>query len=829
MSCDGEEGDNKGTAVRRSGSRSDYLASTLQRVSYLQHAFEQHAIVSIADVAGNIVYANEKFCQISGYRREELMGQNHRIVKSDEHPPEFFQQLWTTIVNGEIWHGEIKNRAKDGSPYWVNATIVPILDDNGRPEQYIAVRTDVTENKLNEQHLQRQQMQIATINQAQSMFIYNPNPEIIFNALLPDMLQLTSSRFGLIAELFNDGLEGEQLLVYAVNDEQESPQRLPLSGLLQQVVAESGECAIIDNHLSIDEQAALPDCFPPLTNFLGLPIKSGGKRVGAIVLGNHPEGYDEESLTPIEPLINTCGYLFFALKRERERVAKEVELDRAKQAAEAANVAKSQFLATMSHELRTPLTTILGFSESLQQTPLTEQQREMLHNVYISGTSLLSLINDILDLSKIESGNFTIDLNPFNLQQLLKDVIAIFTVRAQQEQTQLRLQSDANHPAASWQLVSDGNRLRQVLINLVGNALKFSKGNEVTLSLRYSEIVDNRVEVAFKVIDTGIGMSPEVMARLFRPFEQADNSISRRFGGTGLGLYISQQLVKLMGGYIEVNSVVGEGSCFQFVLPMELYEPVVERSQGRMDELIPPRLQGRVLIVDDTPEIRLLLGGILTSIGVEFDSAEEGEQGFGKAMSGSYDMILMDMQMPVMDGIETTTMLRQLGNDTPIYALTANVMQSQRQQFLAAGCDGFLSKPIERRALFAALSEHLQPREQEGGESQSRRDEGGDDAAAAMLAEAGALFLNSLEDKLSAIKAAISANRWEEADKQVHTIKGGGGTFGYPRLTALARELEQQLRRERVSVKGVSSALAALCREGEAILAARCARVDPET
>ena len=373
-------------------------------------------------------------------------------------------------------------------------------------------------------------------------------------------------------------------------------------------------------------------------------------------------------------------------------------LKRQKEAAEAASEAKDNFLATMSHELRTPLTAILGNTELLLTTSLDIEQREMTTTIERSARNQLELVNDILDLSKIESGKFTIEPHPFDLQQMVDELLLL--VERQLEISEVELQSKLEYPFEHL-VVGDQQRIRQILLNLLSNAVKFTEQGRIVLTVSVIE-----QQLHFVVKDSGIGMSREVQQRLFRPFEQADQSISRRFGGTGLGLYISQSLAQLMGGRIEVESELGRGSTFSLILPYEAGEPRLLKSAVAEERVI-PQLVGNVLLAEDTPELQLLVKRILRKCGLEIVAVDDGRKAVDRVQQQPFDLILMDMQMPVMDGVEATRLLRSQGVEIPIIALTANVMAQHRQQFEEAGCSGFVAKPINKEVLYRKLAAYL--------------------------------------------------------------------------------------------------------------------------
>ena len=362
----------------------------------------------------------------------------------------------------------------------------------------------------------------------------------------------------------------------------------------------------------------------------------------------------------------------------------------------AASAAKSQFLAQMSHEIRTPMNAILGFARLLEDEPLTEDQEQMVRRINAAGRSLLSIINDILDFSKIEAGQLSLDRQPFNLAELLGHIGSLMGAVAEAKGLTLRLQDDA--PLAG-RLSGDALRIEQVLINLVGNALKFTERGGVTLRVKPVAITEASARLRFEIQDTGIGLSPDAVARLFVPFTQADSGITRRFGGTGLGLSISKRLVELMDGNIGVQSTFGAGSTFWFELPFDRL-PDEEKPESSAPQVKGPRLQGlRLLVVDDSPINLKLAERVLQREGAEVTLMSDGQQAVDglRAHPAGFDLVLMDIHMPVMDGLTATRAIREeLGLVTlPVIALTAGVLAEEKQNALDAGVNDFLPKPMD--------------------------------------------------------------------------------------------------------------------------------------
>ncbi|MCC9602759.1 PAS domain S-box protein [Stieleria sp. JC731] len=389
-----------------------------------------------------------------------------------------------------------------------------------------------------------------------------------------------------------------------------------------------------------------------------------------------------------------------------DRKLTELKLDEARRAAEEANVSKSAFLANMSHEIRTPMTAILGYTELAQSTGDARERDEHLSTIRRNGYYLLEIINDILDLSKIEAGKIEIARQRFEPASLVADVQSIMSVRAAENQLELEVQYDGLLPEV---IRTDPKRLKQILINLIGNAIKFTKQGGVTVTVRYIEGDEGYLE--FQVSDTGIGMTQKQQNLLFEPFTQGDARINRQFGGTGLGLAISQRLANILGGEINCESKIGEGSTFTFQvkappLPgVTMVSPIKETVQKRSEYSVANiRLEKRILVVDDRPDIRLLSKRILTKAGATVVEAVDGLDAIDRynesvQANKTIDCIILDMQMPRLDGYRTASRLRKMDFHGPIIAVTAEAMDGDSNRCIASGCDDYLSKPIDANKL----------------------------------------------------------------------------------------------------------------------------------
>ena len=448
------------------------------------------------------------------------------------------------------------------------------------------------------------------------------------------------------------------------------------------------------------------------------------------------------------------------------------------QNSEDSNKSKSELLAIVAHELRTPLTSLIGYNELMSKTKLSNNQ-ETISNLSISaGKILLHLINDVLDFSKIEENKMELEFNSFRLDDTCFNVFSLMQDIADRKDLDIECYCDKSITTG---VIGDQLRLQQIMTNLISNAIKFTDNGTIQLLANKVSEDETKIGIQFEIKDSGIGMAIETVSRLFKPFEQADNSISRRFGGTGLGLTVSRRLVDKMGGKLVAYSNINEGSTFSFILVFDKcsYKYIEDNSQKISDDFLIPHLSGRVLIAEDTPDLQILIKFLVGSTGASTTIVSNGQDAIDHILKEKYDLILMDMRMPVMNGIDATQYLRNAGYKIPIVALTANSTGEYRELMIDAGCTDILNKPINQKSLYATLSTFLI-------KSDIDHEETNHTLAEEMLE----IFIAELVKNIDIIAEAIESHDMAILKKTFHKIKGNAGSFGFIEISGLAARAE---------------------------------------
>jgi len=515
----------------------------LANLNAYQSALDEHSTIAVADQFGHIEFVNDRYCEISGYSREELIGQSYKSVQLDMHDPSYVQTMRDTINAGNSWRGEVCNRAKDGSLFWVDATVVPLPATQTKKPRFVSMLYDITERKRT-----------------------------------------------------------------------------------------------------------------------------------------------------------------------------ETELLAAREQAEAANRAKSSFLANMSHEIRTPLNGVIGVVGALSRTDLTHTQREMVDLIQSSGETLELLLSDILDVSKIEAGKFTLQPEPFDLRKTIEATAQVMGIRAEEKGLGFHVKFG---PGTEGLFEGDGVRVKQIVSNLASNAVKFTQKGQIDISIAATDKADGSCDVMISVKDTGIGFDEQTKQRLFTRFVQADASITKNFGGTGLGLSICRTLTDMMGGQFLVTSEAGIGSLFSAILPLPRVKLEAVQTgtnavpSETLTHLLPRAASRSILLAEDHPVNQRVIAMILEPHGIALTIAQNGAEAVEMWQNAHFDLVLMDMQMPIMDGLSATKRIREIERSdglrrTPIAMVSANAMKEHITQSFWAGCDFHIAKPVTPETLLKGIDAALE-------------------------------------------------------------------------------------------------------------------------
>jgi PAS domain S-box-containing protein len=702
-------------------------------------------IVYTHDLDGNLITWSKAGELIAGYSQRELSRSNIEDLVPLDRRPEFHELLRQMSAGSDPARFELVIRAKDGSPVTLDVSTRPITQD-GKRIGVLGFARDVTARRRTEEALRNSELRLRTV--------VSNAPVILFSF----------DNAGILTFCEGKGLSGLGLDPAALTGRCVRELESVLPGLSAAYVhAASGEvAAMIQEAGGIAYECQL------------VPVYGEGSAPLGII-----------------------GVAFEITERKKS----EEEAHRARQAAEAASRAKSEFLANMSHEIRTPMNCILGMTELALDSKLNADQREYLEMVQSSARSLLSLINDLLDFSKVEAGKLELDLAPFSVGELVESTVKGLAFRARQKGLQLTL----DVTAAAGLFLGDAGRLRQVLTNLIGNAIKFTDKGSVAVAVRPTLQTEREAILCFEVTDTGIGIPADKQSLIFEAFAQADGSTTRRYGGTGLGLSISRQIIELMQGKIEVKSAPDTGSTFRFtvrlakiVQPAAVIEAPAAQSQesraGGLERSQVARSALRILVAEDNPANQKLILYLLQKQGYAVELASNGVEvlaALEKHGPEAFDLILMDVQMPRMDGIETTLMIRERekesGDRIPIVALTAHAMKADFDRCLAAGMDGYVPKPIHRDELLQTIERFSRKTGQEAGfagpsplpgevfDAAESLDQAGGDTE--LLRELAQIFLQISPLQLQEVGRAISARDMAGLGTAVHALKSSIANF----------------------------------------------------
>ena len=633
-----------------------------------EKAQDAHSIVGITNIDGTITYANEKFSQLSGYTNEELIGANHRIVNSGEYPDSFWKKMYDTVLAGKVWHHPaIKNKAKDGSTYYVDTTISPLIGKDGKPEAFIAIRTDVTQRAQETLELAQAKEEAQILNRSlKEREKAQDAHSIVGITNIDGTITYANEKFSQLSGYTNEELIGAN-----------------------HRIVNSGE---------------YPDSF----------WKKMYDTVLAGKVWHHPaiknkakDGSTYYVDTTISPLIGKDGKpeAFIAIRTDvTQRAQETLELAQAKEAAESATKTKADFLASMSHEIRTPMNGVIGMLGLLQNSQLDNRQREHTNLAESSAVSLLSVINDILDFSKLEAGKIELENIECDIKQELSNFSKAISINIKNKDVELLLDiNDIQHN----NIITDIGRLKQILNNLVGNAIKFTQKGNIIIKASLNTQNQKQPRLYVSISDSGIGIAEDKLSSLFDPFTQADTSTTRKYGGTGLGLSIAKNLVEVMGGEIEVSSTLKKGTEFTFSIDTQLGQNTIK---------IMPSIDisgKRVLIVDDN-EINLqILHAQLSEWKIDTSSANCAsdaiqlcENAIKQQHIPPFDILITDMGMPEMDGASLGKELKKLKEcqDMKMVLHTSFEQQDDINTLSEIGFNAFFTKPTSPKDLFNALN-----------------------------------------------------------------------------------------------------------------------------
>ena len=736
---------------------------------------DQTEIIQRYRADGTITFVNDVYCRYFQTTREAVVGTSWYSRALPDQLRAFREQLQTMTPHNTVMTIESLIPAGNGELRWMQFNNRGFFDESGRLVEIMAVGRDITDRKLAEEARRQSEEKYRSIVEMSQEWIWELD--------LSGKHTYTSARCTDIL-----GYETDEFLQKDISQFLHEEDRMTVEAELPRLIA----------------------------------AKRGWR--GWILRWRHKDGTYRFLESNADPILDRAGGLTGYRGADRDitdRKRAEDELKQAKEAAEAANRAKSEFLANMSHEIRTPLNAIIGLGHLTQQTELTTMQRDYLDKIESAGHTLLNLINDILDLSKIEAGMLTLEQIEFSLPELLERVAGMIAVPCRVKGLNFLFSRQPEVP--EW-LVGDPYRLQQVLQNLLGNAVKFTERGEVALGIALAgeEGEGGQVVLSFTVRDTGIGLSADRTELLFQPFIQADSSITRRYGGTGLGLNICRRLVSLMGGDISAEGLPRGGSAFTFtarfgtVAGAEASPPSMKKENRRVLPVAEGLAGLRVLLVEDQPLNQQVAREILTTAGVVVEIAADGGEAVRLAAERRYDLILMDLQMPVMDGYTATREIRQKWNaaDLPIIAMTAHAMENEREKCLESGMNDYLAKPIDVRKLYQAIQAWTrQPCAGESPEAVGSR--GGQvpvlpavlpglDVTEGLDRLGGnadlyrRLVIGFARDKrqaVSGIRSLLAEADLGGAGRAAHALMGGAGNIAATRLYSLLRDLEDACRR----------------------------------
>ena len=744
--------------------------------------------VVITDATGVITWVNDGFTRMTGYGLEDVVGRRPgAFLQGPGTDARTVERMRQAIRAGRAFVVEVLNFHRSGRPYWVRVDAQPVLGADGALANYIAIETDVTDRVEQDRREGRLAHLQWVVREVLTSFLHEQTTASVVPLMLSRVGRALDADRAFLARRRGDGdfARVEQWTSGAAA-------ALPPDAALPPTVVSVLSAGRV--FAGLHDQAASASC-------LAMPVLLRGALeavVGFEATGG-PRTWRPEEVAVIQALAEG-----FARAREREEGA--ARLREAADRAESASRAKSEFLASMSHEIRTPMSAVVGYADLLSRPGLDAARAdEWRGHLRRNAAYLMSLVDDVLDLSRIEAGKVSPRLEDVDPAAVLAEVDALLRPRAEERMLALRVAAEGDLPPT---LRTDPTRLQQILVNLVGNALKFTDRGRVELVLSSQRGSDGRLRLRYRVTDTGVGIPPEKLGALFQPFAQAHGADETRRGGTGLGLAISRRFAWMLGGDIDVVSVPGEGSTFTLVLdlgpvpdaqlrpaPRELPRAAAAGAPGAGASLA----GRRVLVVDDSPDNRRILRFVLEEKGATVEEAEHGALAMERlaAAGPRFDLVVLDMQMPVMDGYQTAKAIRDRGLSTPVLALTAYAMAGDAERCLEAGCDRYLAKPIVPAELAATADRLLggaaaavPPAEVAADDRHAAARSLADDPAfAPLIAE----YVSGLAELARAVRDAGATGDVDALRRAAHRTRGTADSYGFPALARAASRCEEAM------------------------------------
>ena len=641
----------------KSGFKDDYIKDLLAEVIINT----QDAVV-VTDKDGAILFVNQKFISQNGYTYDEALGQNPRILKSDKQDELFYKNMWDTINSSKIWEGEFCNKRKDGSEYWEKARIAPIKDADNNVVRFLAIKEDVTQEKiLRHKVLNKDALFNTLINSIPDAVCFKDNNEkwMVANSQIVEL-------FGL-KEINYKGKTSDELLSISRKN----------------ITDDLFECSKTDN-IAWENKKQI--------RFIKEIENDGDLRIYDIIK------------TPIFTADGSKQGIIVTGRDITDLKRAEDKLSDAKNKAEKSNELKTQFLANVTHEIRTPMNTIEGFAKIVMNDKnISKDSKHYMEIIIKSSNHLLQIFGDILDISKLEANKLTINKECINVNKLLISSKEIHSIKCAEKGIGINFKHTAD---SDLTINADANRVNQVLNNLIGNAIKFTEKGNVEIGY-----ITNSNSITFYVKDSGKGIPTKDLNLIFDRYAQSENASNIK--GTGLGLTISRKLIKLMSGKMWAESEEGKGSCFYFSLPIDKKKYKLTKQAPSKEEPMLPNVKydwndKHILLVEDDKNSVLLYKAFLKHTKAKITHADNGKSAIDFAMNNEYDIILMDIQLPIINGLEATAQIRKFNKHTPIIAQTANVLSGDKIKALKQGCNYYLGKPVTKNILLKTINEFIQ-------------------------------------------------------------------------------------------------------------------------